>query len=75
MKVLRAAEQLNRKREIAFMAGGLSSWEPYDLREVCKEIETAAEMGASYFLTPFARNEEIIGSMRRFAKEVMPSFK
>ena len=75
MKVLKAAEQMNRKHEIAFMAGSLGSWKPYNSREFSKEIETAAERGASYFLTSFSRNEEIIGSMRRFAKEVMPSFK
>jgi alkanesulfonate monooxygenase SsuD/methylene tetrahydromethanopterin reductase-like flavin-dependent oxidoreductase (luciferase family) len=75
MKVLRAAKSMNRKHEVAFMAGGLGSWKLYDSREFFKEIETAAERGASYFLTSFSRNEEIIGSMRKFAKEVMPSFR
>jgi alkanesulfonate monooxygenase SsuD/methylene tetrahydromethanopterin reductase-like flavin-dependent oxidoreductase (luciferase family) len=74
-RVLRAAERVNRKNEIAFMAGGLGSWTPYDSKESFKKIEVAIEMGVSYFLTSFPRNEDILGSMRRFAEEVMPSFK
>ncbi|MGD8544756.1 MAG: LLM class flavin-dependent oxidoreductase [Candidatus Bathyarchaeota archaeon] len=75
MKVLKAAEQVNRKDKIAFMDGNLGSWKPYDSRDYIKEIKTAEERGAEYFLTSFTRSEEIIGSMRRFAKEVLPSFK
>lgn len=74
-KVLRAAERVNRKNKIAFMAGGMGSREPYDSKEFFKRIEAAVERGASYFLTSFSRNEKIIGSMRKFEKEVMPSFK
>jgi len=74
-KVLRAAERVNRKNQIAFMAGGMGSRGPYDSKEFFKRIEAAVERGASY-LTSFSRNEEIIGgSMRRFEKEVIPSFK
>lgn len=74
-KVLRTAERVNRKNQITFMAGGMSSRGPYDSKEFFKRIEAAVERGASYFLTSFSRNEEIVGSMRRFAKEVMSSFK
>jgi len=74
-KVLRTAERVNRKNQIMFMAGGMGSMGPYDSKEFFKRIEAAVERGASYFLTSFSRNEEIVGSMRRFAKEVMPSFK
>jgi len=74
-KVLRTAERVNRKNQIMFMAGGMSSRGSYDSKEFFKRIEAAVERGASYFLTSFSRNEEIVGSMRRFAKEVMPSFK
>ena len=74
-KVLRTAGRVNRKNQIMFMAGGMSSRGPYDSKEFFKRIEAAVERGASYFLTSFSRNEEIVGSMRRFAKEVMPSFK
>jgi len=74
-KVLRTAGRVNRKNQITFMAGGMGSRGPYDSKEFFKRIEAAVERGASYFLTSFSRNEEIVGSMRRFAKEVMPSFK
>jgi alkanesulfonate monooxygenase SsuD/methylene tetrahydromethanopterin reductase-like flavin-dependent oxidoreductase (luciferase family) len=74
-KVMGAAEQANREDQITFMAGSLGSWRPYDSEESSKEVERAVELGASYFLTSFSRNENIINSMRKFAKEVMPSFK
>jgi len=74
-KVIRAAEKANRKPQIAFMAGSLGSWRPYDSKESSKAVEMAVEKGASYFLTSFSRNEDIIGSMRKFATEVMQSFK
>jgi hypothetical protein len=65
---------VGREDQIAFMAGELSAWGPYDAREFIKGIEAAKERGASYYLVSFSRNEAIIRSMRRFAKEVMPSF-
>jgi alkanesulfonate monooxygenase SsuD/methylene tetrahydromethanopterin reductase-like flavin-dependent oxidoreductase (luciferase family) len=74
-KVLRAAAQANRKNQITFMAGVLGSWRPYDSEKSSKEVEKAVELGASYFLTSFSRNENTIRSMRKFASEVMPSFK
>lgn len=73
--VLRAAEEVNRVDKIAFMAGAIGSRDPHDPREYSKMVEAAKEMGATYFLTSFPRDEETIDSMRGFAKEVMPSFK
>ncbi len=74
-KVLRTAERENRADKIAFMAGSLGSGAAYSSKAYFKEVEAATEKGASYFLTSFPRNEEIIASMSRFAEEVIPSFK
>jgi len=38
------------------------------------ELGAAIEAGASYFLTSFPRTEEHGNSIRRFAKELIPSF-
>lgn len=73
-KVLKAAKKVNRTDKIAFMAGALSSWTPYDTKVYSSKVEAALEKGASYFLTSFPRTEELINSIRRFSKEVIPSF-
>ncbi len=74
-KVLGTADRENRADKIAFMADSLGSGAPYTSKEYSGKVEAAREKGASYFLTSFPRNEEIIASMGRFAKEVIPSFK
>lgn len=74
-KVLKAAEKLDRANKIAFMADGMGSEAPYDATEYSRKVEAAREAGASYILVAFPRNEDIVHSIRRFAKEVMPSFK
>jgi len=74
-KVLKVAEKTNRTSRIAFMAGDLSSWTPYDTKVYFRKVEDALEKRASYFLTSFPQTEELIDSIRRFSKEVMPSFR
>ena len=74
-KTWKAAERANRTDKIAFMAGSLGSEAPYRSKEYMREVEAAAEKGASYFLTSLPLNEKVIDSMARFAEEVMPSFK
>jgi len=73
-KVLGAAERAGRADEVAFMAGPMGAREPYDAGGYSERIEAAAESGAGYYLTAFPR-DELIGSMRRFAEEVMPSYR
>lgn len=73
-KVLRVAERLNRTDKIAFMVGEMSRV-PYDQKEYIRRVEEALEVGASYFQTSFPRNELLINSVRRFAREIIPSFK
>jgi len=73
-KVLRVAERLNRTDKIAFMVGEMSRVS-YDQKEYFRRVEEAIEVGASYFQTSFPRNESLINSVRRFAGEIIPSFK
>ena len=73
-KVLEAAAGANRAGEIAFMAGDMGSRGSYDSEEYAKKIDAAVESGASYYNTAFPR-ESLIEAMRRFAEDVMPSYK
>jgi alkanesulfonate monooxygenase SsuD/methylene tetrahydromethanopterin reductase-like flavin-dependent oxidoreductase (luciferase family) len=73
-KVLKVAERLNRTDKIGFMAGAMSATS-YDQKEYRKRVEDAIEVGASYFQTSFPRNESLVNSVRRFAREIIPSFK
>jgi alkanesulfonate monooxygenase SsuD/methylene tetrahydromethanopterin reductase-like flavin-dependent oxidoreductase (luciferase family) len=73
-KVLGAAERAGRSDVVTFMAGPMGAREPYNAGGYSERIEAATESGAGYYLTAFPRNE-LIGSMRRFAEEVMPSYK
>ena len=73
-KVLRVAERLNRTDKIAFMVGAMSG-APYDQKGYFRRVEEAIEVGASYFQTSFPRNESLVNSVRRFAREIIPSFK
>jgi alkanesulfonate monooxygenase SsuD/methylene tetrahydromethanopterin reductase-like flavin-dependent oxidoreductase (luciferase family) len=71
--VLESAKNANRADKIAFMAGAMGSRHRYDSTEYSQRVEAAAENGASYFLTSFPRSE-FIDAMRRFTREVKPSF-
>ena len=73
-KVLKAANKANRVDKVAFMSGSMGSRSPYDIKEYSQRIEKAREEGASYYLTALPRNA-YIESMKRFAKEIIPSFK
>ena len=72
-KVLRVVKKFNRK--IAFMGGQLGSIPQYDTKEYSKRVEVAVENGDSYFLTSLPRTDDFIGNIKKFAKEVIPSFK
>lgn len=72
--VLEAARKFNRADRIAFMADGMRPETAYKSAEYVKKVEAAKEKGATYFLVSFSRNQEILNSIRSFAKEVIPSF-
>ena len=72
-KVLDAAKKAGRVGEIEFMTGDMGSSGPYDAGELSEKIEAAEESGAAIYFASFPR-EDMLGSMRRFANEVMPSY-
>jgi hypothetical protein len=74
-KVMESARKHNRTDKIAFMAGSMGSRGPYDLNRYSERVDSAVEFGASYFLTSFPRTNTFIESMRRFSKDVMPSYR
>lgn len=73
-KVLEAAAGTKRVGKIAFMLGDMGARSPYDSNDYAEKIEAAADWGASYYNTAFPR-DSLVESMRRFAKEIMPSYK
>jgi alkanesulfonate monooxygenase SsuD/methylene tetrahydromethanopterin reductase-like flavin-dependent oxidoreductase (luciferase family) len=76
-KVMKAAKKHNREKDVAFMFGGFTLqtiYQDYDTAEYSLRVQTAADFGAKYFLTPFPGGRQI-ESMQQFAKEIMPSFK
>jgi alkanesulfonate monooxygenase SsuD/methylene tetrahydromethanopterin reductase-like flavin-dependent oxidoreductase (luciferase family) len=74
-KILKAATKVNRVNKISFMAGEMGSREPFDSKTCMEKVGKALESGASYYAIGFQREGNYIESMRRFADEVMPSFK
>jgi alkanesulfonate monooxygenase SsuD/methylene tetrahydromethanopterin reductase-like flavin-dependent oxidoreductase (luciferase family) len=73
-KVLEAAAGTKRVGKIAFMLGDMGARSPYDSNDYADKIEAVADWGASYYNTAFPR-DSLVESMRRFAKEIMPSYK
>lgn len=73
-KVLEATAGANRAGKVAFMAGEMGVRDPYDPRQYEAKVEAAAEWGAGYYNAAFSR-DSLIESMRRFAEDVMPSYK
>jgi alkanesulfonate monooxygenase SsuD/methylene tetrahydromethanopterin reductase-like flavin-dependent oxidoreductase (luciferase family) len=73
-KVLESAAGARRVGKVAFMVGDMGARSPYDSREYAEKIEAVAEWGASYYNTAFPR-DSLIESIRRFAMDVMPSYK
>lgn len=74
-EVMESAKKFNRTDKIAFMAGSMGSRGSYDLKRYSERVDAAVELGASFFLTSFPRTDTFIESMRRFSKDVMPSYR
>jgi alkanesulfonate monooxygenase SsuD/methylene tetrahydromethanopterin reductase-like flavin-dependent oxidoreductase (luciferase family) len=74
-KVMRAAEKANRADKIGFMAGSMMGRPVTDTDEFVKAVESAKDAGDRYYLVSLPRSETGIVTIRKFAKEVMPSFK
>ena len=74
--VLKTAEKANRTSRIAIAAGSTHIEQvKYEPKEYFSNVESAVKSGATYYLTPFPATEDFMESMRKFAREIMPSFK
>ncbi|MCW4049345.1 MAG: LLM class flavin-dependent oxidoreductase [Candidatus Bathyarchaeota archaeon] len=67
-------EKAGRAGQVAFMAGMMGARGPYDTKAAKDQVEMAVKSGAKYYNTAFPR-DSLIESMRKFAKDVMPSYK
>jgi alkanesulfonate monooxygenase SsuD/methylene tetrahydromethanopterin reductase-like flavin-dependent oxidoreductase (luciferase family) len=74
-RVLNAAQNANRADKIGFMTGGMMQRRVTDTNEFLKLVEAADDAGDSYYLVSSPRDETGIETIRKFAMEVMPSFK
>jgi len=74
-KVIQAAEKANRADKIGFLAGSMMGRPITDTNEFIKLIETAKDAGDRYYMVSLPRDESGIDTIRKFTKEVMPSFK
>ena len=66
--VQESAKLHNRTDKLVFMVGEMA---PSDIRDYPPKVQKATDSGAGYFLASFQRTDTI----KRFAKEVIPSFK
>jgi hypothetical protein len=70
--VLEAARIHNRTQELEFMAGNMG---PSDIGEYPTKVEQAVNSGAGYFLASFQRSPNITETIKKFAEEIIPSFR
>ena len=70
--VLEAARIHNRTQELEFMAGNMG---PSDIGEYPTKVEQAVNSGAGYFLVSFQRSPNITETIKKFAEEIIPSFR
>lgn len=74
-KVLESARKHNREDKVGFMSGSMMGPPVTEIDAFMKAVETAQENGDKYYLPSFGRDENSMTFMRRFAKEVIPSFR
>ncbi|MHA2141938.1 MAG: LLM class flavin-dependent oxidoreductase [Candidatus Thorarchaeota archaeon] len=73
--VVQAAEKANRSDKIGFMAGSMMGQRITDPDELLKAVESAKDVGDKYYLVSLPRDETGLDAIRKFAKDVLPSFK
>lgn len=66
--VKESAKLYNRTDKLAFMVGEMAS---SDMKDYPLKVQNAADSGAAYYLASLRRIEDI----KKFAKEIIPSFK
>ena len=70
--VTESAQLHNRTEKLSFMAGNMG---PSDLGEYPTKVEQAVNSGAGYFLASFQRTPKITDTIKKFAEEIIPSFR
>ena len=73
--IMKAAESANRVDKIGFMSGSMMGQQITDTTEFMKIVESAKDAGDEYYMISLPRDETGLETIRKFAKEVMPSFK
>lgn len=73
-EVLKSAEKHGRKDKIAFMKGMMGARGSFDIKMYSNMVENAIQSGATYINTAFPR-DTMIQSMRKFSKDIIPSYK
>jgi hypothetical protein len=72
---MKAAESANRLDKISFMSGSMMGQSTTDTTEFMKMVESAKDAGDKYYLISLPRDGTGLETIRKFAKEVIPSFK
>jgi alkanesulfonate monooxygenase len=73
--IMKAAKSANRVDKIGFMSGSMMGQQITDTTEFIKIVEAAKDAGDEYYMISLPRDETGLETIRKFAKEVMPSFK
>jgi alkanesulfonate monooxygenase SsuD/methylene tetrahydromethanopterin reductase-like flavin-dependent oxidoreductase (luciferase family) len=73
--VIKAADKANRADKIGFMSGSMMGQRITDSNELLKAIESAKDAGDRYYLVSLPRDETGLETIRKIAKDVLPSFK
>ena len=72
--VIKSAKDAGRINEIEFMCGIMGANKPYTTESYMKIVEEAEKKDCTYCNVAFQQNS-IISDIRRFAKEVLPSYR
>ncbi|MFX1488674.1 MAG: LLM class flavin-dependent oxidoreductase [Promethearchaeota archaeon] len=70
--VTESAKLHNRIDKVSFMIGEMR---PTMIGEYFKKVEQAVDFGASYYLASFQRSEDLSVTIRKFATDIIPSFR
>jgi len=70
--VTESARLHNRTDKLSFMEGNMG---PSDIKEYPSKIEQAVNSGAGYYLVSFQRTPNITETIKKFAEEILPSFR
>ncbi|MBN1683695.1 LLM class flavin-dependent oxidoreductase [Candidatus Bathyarchaeota archaeon] len=69
--VTESAKKAGRENKINFMLGSMGMGSP----ESTTKVENAVKKGATFYLVNFQRGDQYISEMKKFAEEIIPSFK